>query len=124
MMQFRLGWPDTTLSPNARQHWAALAKAKKSYRLRCWSDVLIQHQIERQPIPDGPLRVELVFHPRTRRSMDIDNLIARMKSGLDGLCEALGFDDRRFAVIAGRMAETTGGYVEVRISADAEGADH
>ena len=30
-----LPWPPKELSPNARQHWSKLAKAKKAYRDAC-----------------------------------------------------------------------------------------
>ena len=32
MIEVVLGWPPTDLSPNARKHWAVVAKAKKQYR--------------------------------------------------------------------------------------------
>jgi len=34
-IELTLPWPPTALSPNARQHWAKLARAKKAYRLAC-----------------------------------------------------------------------------------------
>ena len=32
MLTLTLPWPPKELSPNARQHWTKLAKAKKAYR--------------------------------------------------------------------------------------------
>ena len=32
MIELVLGWPPSNLSPNARLHWAKLARAKKQYR--------------------------------------------------------------------------------------------
>jgi hypothetical protein len=57
------------------------------------------------------------FCPPTRRSYDRDNLSARMKSGLDGLCDALGFDDSRFDSVTVRVKASVGkpGYVAVTI---------
>ena len=34
-MNVTLPWPPSALSPNARQHWSALARAKKAYRAAC-----------------------------------------------------------------------------------------
>ena len=37
MIEVVLGWPPSDLSPNARLHWAKLARAKKHYRQACLS---------------------------------------------------------------------------------------
>jgi crossover junction endodeoxyribonuclease RusA len=36
------------------------------------------------------------FCPPDKRKRDLDNLLARMKAGLDGLADALGVDDTIF----------------------------
>lgn len=64
---------------------------------------------------DGNLRTELMFYKPTRRSMDHDNLLARMKAGLDGVADALAIDDRRFNPLIIRVADEIGGYVLMRI---------
>lgn len=103
---FSLPWPPKELSPNARQHWARLAEAKKKYRTACALSVLEQrvgapayHNID----------VRLVFVAPDRRHRDRDNLAARMKAGLDGVCDAWAIDDRRFARVSAELAEFTGG---------------
>jgi crossover junction endodeoxyribonuclease RusA len=40
--------------------------------------------------------IALAFVLPDRRSRDLDNLLARMKSGLDGLADAMGVDDRHW----------------------------
>ena len=100
------------LSPNARLHWAKLSKAKKLYRQACWAVTLEQKAFVEG---DGPLRLELTFYKPTRRSMDRDNLLARMKSGLDGVCDALKIDDKRFATVVVRVADEIGGFVRIHI---------
>lgn len=112
MIDLELPWPGTALSPNSRVHWAKLAKAKKLYRHMCWALTLDQ---EARVTSDGPLRLELTFYRPTRRSMDRDNLLARMKSGLDGVCDALKIDDKRFATVVVRVADETGGFVRIHI---------
>lgn len=117
MIEVMLGWPPSDLSPNKRLHWAKLAKAKKAYRHACWALTMEQWQLTRQPVPDGPLTLELFFTPPDRRSYDRDNLTARMKAGLDGLCDALKIDDKRFSTVIVRVStDEIGGFVHIRIS--------
>lgn len=131
-LQLSLPWPPSALSPNRRQHWHALAKAKKRYRNACFLttrtdvDVMAAAESIRRDLPNGslylichgPLTLSLDFHPPNRRSFDRDNLLARMKSGLDGMCDALGIDDSAFASITVAVGEVRkGGEVVVRIGA-------
>lgn len=117
MLEFTLPWPQSKLSPNARVHWSTLAREKKAYRSACWLTALDQLHGWRPEVPEGPLLVELEFVPPNRRSYDRDNLIARIKSGLDGLSDALRIDDKRFSTLTARVnAEQIGGLVRVRIS--------
>lgn len=117
MLEFMLPWPPSELSPNGRLHWAKAYKHKKAYRQACWATTLEQFRIRTDQVPDGPLLLELQFVPPTRRSYDRDNLVARMKSGLDGLCDALKIDDKRFSTLAARVStDSIGGFVSVRIS--------
>ena len=113
MIELQLPWPPSDLSPNKRLHWARLAKVKKLYRKECMFSVLAQN-IDR--VPDGPLALDLTFVPPTRHSYDRDNLVARMKSGLDGLADALDINDKRFTTLAARVdTDNIGGFVRVRI---------
>lgn len=113
MTEITLGWPPKELSPNARVHWAKLAAVKKAYRVACgWQT---KEQGARLGATDRPMRLELEFYKPNRRAMDRDNLLARMKSGLDGVCDALGVDDRLFDPVTISVADAIGGYVKVRI---------
>jgi hypothetical protein len=47
--------------------------------------------------------------------MDLDNMLASMKSGLDGMCEALEMDDRCFKKITIEVGDTIGGMVKVEL---------
>mgnify|MGYP003646179144 CR=1 FL=1 len=111
---FSLPWPAPSLSPNRRQHWSKLAQAKSIYRTECCEVVLLRPRCK---VPTGPLALSLAFCPPDKRKYDRDNLLARMKSGLDGVCDALGFDDARFETITVRVlpSEAKPGRVEVRI---------
>mgnify|MGYP001195151922 FL=1 len=118
MIEVVLGWPPTDLSPNARKHWAVVAKAKKQYRKDCYS--VSKEQLKKfkkitENIPER-LVLEMTFIPPDRRSYDRDNLVARMKSGIDGLADALKINDKRFNTVISTMDQDyLGGFVRIRI---------
>lgn len=111
MNEVTLPWPMKELSPNARVHWARLAKAKKSYRSACF---WLAKEAKLQAPAEGVIRIEMAFYPPCRRTRDEDNLLASMKSGLDGLADALAVNDSRFKV-EWTIEEKLGGMVKVRI---------
>lgn len=86
-------WPDKALSPNTKSHWAVKAKAAKVYRSTCYFAALYAKVKAKWT---GPIIVSLEFHPPSRRHFDMDGLLSRMKSGLDGLADALQVNDSRF----------------------------
>lgn len=111
-MKLTLPWPPSNLSPNARQHFMALARAKKRYRQACaWTAV---SQGARRLDADR-LDVSLTFVPPDRRHRDGDNCLAAMKSGLDGLADVLGVDDSRWR-ISFELAAEVGGMVRVEVT--------
>ena len=122
-MMFTLPWPSSTLSPNRRAHWAVLAKARKTARRQAYMAVLSQLATSGVPkprAPAGPLAVHLLFVAPDRRPYDRDNLLARMKAALDGVADALGYDDSRVAHFSVRQAEKVErpGYVLVQVGPD------
>lgn len=112
LIQVELPWPPKELSPNARLHWAKLAKAKKNYRHAC-AHVAVQQGVRR--IGPQKLHLALTFYAPTRRAYDLDNALARMKSGLDGLADVLGVDDKHWSLSIARSDEI-GGKVKVVVS--------
>lgn len=111
MLSLTLPWPPTALSPNTRQHWSKLAKAKKKYRADCARQASSQGA---DFIDADRLHLTLTFLPPTRRAYDLDNLLARMKSGLDGLADVLGVDDSRWSLTI-QKGEEVGGVVKVDV---------
>lgn len=113
-MNLLLPWPPSALSPNARPtHWASLARAKKSYRHACaWTarsqgaSLLLANR----------LAVHLRFVPPDRRGRDLDNCIASMKAGLDGLADVIGVDDSRWTLTAELAGGAIGGFVKVEVT--------
>lgn len=110
-MQLTMPWPPRDLSPNARVHWAKLSKAKKAYR-ETWAWQAKAQGAKR--LDCAKLHVKLTFVPPNRRAHDLDNLLASIKAGIDGLSDVLGVDDRhwRFTI---EKADTVGGYVLVEV---------
>lgn len=106
-----LPWPPKELSPNARRHYQALARSKKAYREACAWTAKQQGAARLKP---GALSVHLEFVPPDRRPRDWDNMLAAVKSGLDGLADVLGVDDHYWR-ISFNVADEVGGMVRVRI---------
>jgi crossover junction endodeoxyribonuclease RusA len=118
MVELVLGWPPSELSPNKRLHWAKVSKFKAAYREACWAVTLEQAGTARTDI-GGDLHLILEFVPPDRRSYDRDNLVARMKSGLDGVADALKINDKQFTTLTARVdARQVGGFVRVRIQGE------
>ena len=111
-MILELPWPPKELSPNARLHWAKLAKAKKAYRAEC-AYLAIAQGIRK--VEADKLHLSLTFFAPTRRAYDLDNALARMKAGLDGLADVLCVDDSKWSLSIAR-GDRAGGYVVVHIT--------
>lgn len=106
-----LPWPSKELSPNARKHWAQLAKAKAFYRHAC--SVTAQTQGLKK-IDAQVLHLDITFYPPSRRRYDLDNLLASMKSGLDGIADVVEVDDSNWSLTL-RKSKKIGGMVKIRI---------
>jgi Holliday junction resolvase RusA-like endonuclease len=76
--------PPRELSPNARPHYMAKARAVKRYRETAYLLALA----ERPARPMQAARVTSHFFFRTRRRRDRDNLLASLKPAFDGIADA------------------------------------
>lgn len=90
-----LPWPDKRLSPNARVHWAALAKVKKKAKADAYYMVLYAGIGK---IDADKVLVRYSFFPPSRRAYDLDNLVASMKACADGIALAIGIDDSKWNI--------------------------
>jgi len=116
MIEVKLVWPSAKLSPNVKQHWAVKAAAVKKYRRECFIET--KFQVPNVIKPEGRLTLEVEFYPPQRRAYDRDNLLARMKSGIDGMADALGINDKEFATVVVKVADQLGSFVMVRITGE------
>lgn len=118
-----LPWPPKELNPNARMHHQALARVKKAYRAVCAAQAMEQGmEAMKAPVAASggstgtKAHVSLTFYPPTKARRDLDNCLASMKSGLDGVADALGVDDSQWTLTLA-MADTVGGFVRVEVAA-------
>jgi crossover junction endodeoxyribonuclease RusA len=110
-MRILFPWFPKELSPNARVFWRKKAAVAKTYRA-AWFVLAASAKPQLISEPEVPLLV--TFYPPDRRPRDLDNCIAGIKSGMDGLADALGINDKRF-VPTYRMSDTRMGAVAVEI---------
>ena len=88
MVTIELPWPNKILSPNTRGCWQTKLDAKEAAKeLGYW--VGAQHSGQLR----GNVHAWLTFYPPDKRKRDLDNLLASMKSDIDGVCTGLGIDD-------------------------------
>lgn len=95
MIALTLPLPPAALSPNARGHWAAKARATKAYRHRAEMTARANvpaHRRERWPAAE----VRWTWYFPDRRRRDPDNIAAACKALWDGLRDAgiIADDDR------------------------------
>ena len=112
-MRVTLPWPGKLLSPNARAHYMTVARAKKKFKEASWA---LTKQAGLVIPADARPQVQLTFYPPTVRRRDEDNLVAMMKSLLDGVALACGCDDSQWHLKEPIVAGHIGGYVVVEFT--------
>lgn len=107
-----LPWPPKELSPNARIHHMAKAKAAKMYRESAYWITKASGMM----VPsEGGIGLRFDFHPPDMRRRDLDNMLASIKAGVDGIADALEVNDQRFGFWLSREAPVKGGRIVVSI---------
>ena len=105
-----LGLPPRELSPNARVHWAAKARAVKAYRQEAYLEAKLRMVVAYAkengardfPWPGARLRAE--FHFLTKRKRDTHNFAASLKPALDGFADAgIVKDDTTIYIVGVRI---------------------
>ena len=120
-MKVVLPWPSPALNPNTRAHWSKLAKAKKSYRRIAWA-LACEAGMNGAFHQDEKLVLEVSFYQPDRHQRDKDNMIASMKSAIDGLSDALGVNDRNFSFVW-NYPDELGGQVVITVRGGDDGSD-
>jgi len=103
-------WFPKELNPNNCSLYHIKAKKKVIYKdLWYWTT-------KEANIQKGDYReLSIVFYKPNRRWMDLDNMLASIKSGLDGMCLALEIDDRCFTKITVEIGQEIAGMIKVGI---------
>jgi len=105
-----LSWYPKELNPNSSCHYHVKAKHKAIYKELCY------WLTKEAKIPkDDYKELHIIFYKPNRRHMDLDNMLASIKSGLDGMCQALEIDDRCFKKITVEIAENIGGMIKIHL---------
>lgn len=113
-MTVTLPWPDKKMSPNARVHRMAVAPIRKRYRGDCC--ILARAaKMNFAHLTDTGLHLRITFNPPDRRARDLDNMLASIKSGLDGVADAIGVDDSKWTLTIQRGEPVKGGAVVVSV---------
>lgn len=108
-----LPWPDKVLSPNARVHWSKKAEAAKGYRQL--SNVLTRRAMGGAALQGQAAHLDIVFCPPTHTRRDLDNCLSSIKSGLDGIADAIRIDDSRWSLGLSWGGVVKGGAVRIAI---------
>lgn len=114
MICVELPWPHKDLSPNARPH--RMAKARATKKARADAKAVASSQARRVVIEPKPVRVRVTFSPPGRHGYDDDNLMASVKAYRDGIADALGINDNLFRMAPPVIGEVVkGGNVRFEI---------
>lgn len=107
----RLPWPDGCLWPNSRVDRRTASGTRKRYRqAAAWATVAAGFR----NVAWSRAHLVITFCPPDARRRDMDNMLAAIKSGLDGISEAIGMDDSRFEITI-RRGECFRPHGEVRV---------
>jgi Holliday junction resolvase RusA-like endonuclease len=89
ILRLILPMPHRLLSPNARTHWAAKARAVKSARDKGkWAAQKVLHDAGLAPPKWEKAHYKVIFFCRTAAKRDNDNLMASLKSYRDGIADS------------------------------------
>ena len=110
-----LGWPAKQLSPNARVHHMVKHRYAKAAKIEAgWAT----HQAHPRDFGGDRFDIHIRAYPPVNRNRDADNLIASLKSHLDGIAGALEVNDSLFNAPTLEWADITQhGKIVVRVSA-------
>lgn len=108
----QLHWPDRRMSPNAREDRRAVAGVRKRYRQSAWAVTL---EAGYRSLNFERVHVRVTFHPPDNRRRDLDNMLATIKSGLDGVADAIGVNDADWEITIRRGEKVKDGCVLIEL---------
>lgn len=114
-MKITLPWPPRCLHPNDRSHWRIVRAAAKTARGDAFLLTRAAMGRGRPLFTEGRANLRLTFCPPNKRKHDLDGCLSANKAALDGIADALGLDDSKFALMLERGPVVKGGAVHVEI---------
>lgn len=111
-----LPWPPKELNPNnkpaSKAGRMARHKIEQTYKESCfWLTKQAQ-----ETVSGDRVHLTITFVPPDRRGRDLDNMLASIKHGLDGVAAALGVNDKIFRPVTLDVAGEIGGMVKIEFS--------
>jgi hypothetical protein len=113
----RVPWvPPPSMNINAHTHWRRKHPDEQNAHMLAYA-VTTQTRPPAWTVPDMPVMVVVIHWPKGRRRRDADNALGSAKWLTDGVCKALGFDDRQLVTsMAFQKRDKDGaGYVDITI---------
>jgi len=110
-----LPFPERALNPNnsSQFHWGVRHRASQAAKEAGW---WLAKESGHMLDPEKKYRVDMVFYPPDRRKYDLDNMSASMKHYLDGMCQAMGIDDRNIKPVPDWGRVEKGGRTAITIT--------
>ena len=78
--------------------------------------MLLKAELAPMHYGDGPIMLDVRFHPPTKRLSDLDNLLSRAKHGIDALAETMGVNDKQFEFTLRRGEPVKHGCVRIMVA--------
>lgn len=110
MLEVILPWFDSKLYPNQNTPKRILAPIIKAYR---WKSYQLSKK-HRNKIPEGNIKLSIMFCAPNAKP-DLDGCLSAIKSGLDGVADGLGVNDKRFRPITMDFAAPDKNHPRVQI---------
>ena len=109
--------PPASLGVNAHKHWRSKHGPEQTARDIAFHATRSTVAQRDWTCPDMPVLVAVVAWEKKSRRKDADNTLNCLKHTIDGMCEALGIDDKRFitAMAFQRIDPAKRGFVELTI---------
>lgn len=105
-----LPWPPRELSANSRKDRRATTDKRQRYRE---AGFYAANEAKVKVPADATLSI--MFFPPDKRRRDLDNMLASIKYGLDGIALASGVDDHGWSLTLERKEPVKGGAVLVQV---------
>jgi crossover junction endodeoxyribonuclease RusA len=117
-MRIEISWPSPKLMPNRAigRSWTGTYDLRQKYKAEAYT--LACQALTPGCCPsDACYLIEITFHAPDRRPRDLDSLFSALKSALDGVADALGVNDVRFAqYVLARGEPIKGGRVVIGVT--------